>query len=161
MKKKKTIALSFPILFLVFLFTLNAPLFAPNHGCTPGYWKNHLDAWVPTGYSPSAVLNSVFINADIYGLGNVTLLNALKFKGGSGDLGAARILLRTAVAALLNVAHPNVYYRGRYFGFDTVFKVIDAVNWALDPVNGGRETMLELASELDGYNNFYCPLNGN
>ena len=30
-------------------------------GCTPGYWKNHLDAWIPTGLDPSDEVDEVFI----------------------------------------------------------------------------------------------------
>jgi len=64
-------------------------------GRTPGYWKNHLSAWV--GYSPNDSFEGKF-GVDIAGP-DVTLLQALQ-KGG-GEFVA---LDRHAVAALLNAA---------------------------------------------------------
>ena len=86
-----------------------------------------------------------------FGLDNRTLLQALNFRGGSGTTGAARILLRTAVAALLNSAHPDVDYPR------TTAEVIADVNAAL--ASHDRSTMLALAAELDDDNNLGCPLN--
>ena len=70
----------------------------PNNfdGKTPGFWKNHLDAW--TGYAPSQLVSSVFSGANAP-QASATLLQALEFNGGSGVAGAERILLRAAVAA--------------------------------------------------------------
>ena len=104
-----------------------------------------------TGYSPNQVLESVFDVPDVYGLDNVTLLAALSLRGGKGELGAAQILLRAAVAALLNAAHGDITYG------QTPAQVIAEVNAAL--AGGSRSTMLSLASELDMYNNLGCPLN--
>ena len=83
----------------------------------------------------------------------MTLLQALSFKGGSGTLGAAQTLLRAAVAALLNSAHPDVDYPR------TTAEVIADVNAAL--ASQDRSTMLNLATALDADNNLGCPLNGN
>ena len=116
-----------------------------DDGCTPGYWKNHLGSW--SGYSPSATLTSVFGAGALDG----TLLDGLGFGGGSGVAGAKRILLRAAVSALLNSAHPNVDYTR------TTAQVIAAVTSALNSNN--RDTMLTLASALDADNNLGCPLN--
>jgi len=80
-----------------------------------------------------------------------TLLDALNYNGGSGRTGAARILLRAAVAALLNAASPNVDYPR------TPAEVITSVNVAL--TSNSRSTMLTLAAELDRDNNLGCPLN--
>jgi hypothetical protein len=80
-----------------------------------------------------------------------TLLDALNYKGGSGLKGAARNLLRAAVAALLNAASPNVDYPR------TTAEVIADVNAAL--ASNSRSTMLSLAEELDRDNNLGCPLN--
>lgn len=88
---------------------------------------------------------------DSYGLDSATLLQALDFKGGSSNKDAARILLRSAVAALLNASHPNVDYSL------TTAEVINQVNAAL--ASGNRNTMLSLADKLDRYNNRGCPLN--
>jgi hypothetical protein len=120
-------------------------------GCTPGYWKvaQHLDSWVATGYSPSQTLESVFNVPDAFGLDNKTLLEALNFKGGSTVTGAAQILLRAAVAALLNESHPFINY-----GYDG--DVVADVNAAL--ATGDRATILALAAELDAANNAGCPL---
>src|SRR5574341_1243873 len=75
----------------------------PAQGCTPGYWKNHLDAWGPTGFSPSQTVASVFGNAAAFPtLANSTLQQGLSFQGGSTLQGAAEILLRASIAAVLN-----------------------------------------------------------
>jgi hypothetical protein len=116
-------------------------------GCTPGFWKNHLEAWV--GFSPNQTLESVFDVPNSLGLDNNTLLQALSFQGGTNTVGAARILLRAAVAALLNAAHPDVDYPR------TVAEVIADVNAAL--ASGNRATMLTLATALDTDNNLGCP----
>ena len=122
-------------------------------GCTPGYWKNHVGSWVPTGHHPTDTLGSLFssassINADFAAK---TLGQALRFKGGNGIAGAARILTRIATASVLNASHPGVD-----FGASEA-EVVAAVNAALDSLN--RDTMLALAGDLDAANNAGCPLN--
>ncbi len=114
-------------------------------GLSHGYWKNHTEDWPPTGYSPSQTLGSVFAQSSSYGLGSYTLLQALDFKGGNTLTEKAQILLRNAVAALLNAAHPGINYPL------TVAQVIAQVNTAL--ASGDADTMLELETTLDGYNN--------
>ncbi len=123
-----------------------------NQGCTPGYWKNHTGSWPPAGYSPSQAVDSVFANVNTYypALGNATLLAALSFAGGAGGEGAAEILLRAAVAAMLNASHPGVAYPR------TAAAVIADVNTALLQ---NRDAMLALAAALDAENNRGCPLN--
>ncbi len=107
-------------------------------GCTPGYWKNHPEAW--QGYSPNATLEDVFDVPNNLRLETVKLLAALDFEGG-GTAGAARILLRAAVAALLNAAHDDVNYPR------TTQQIVNDVNTAL--ASGNRATMLQLAEALD------------
>jgi hypothetical protein len=122
-----------------------------QEGCTPGFWKQpqHLDAWV--GYGPTDTLGDVFIlTGDFADLADVTLLDALSFEGGSTLSDAAEVLLRQAVAALLNAASPEVDYPL------TEAEIIAAVNAAL--TTGDRETILALAEELDTFNNLFCPL---
>ncbi len=119
-------------------------------GCTPGFWKNHLGDWTATGYSTGMTLEDVFDVPDVYGLDDVTLLEALDLSGGSGTQGAAQVLLRAAVAALLNAAHPSVAYSL------SETQVIDQVNAAL--ASDDRTTMLTLANLLDGYNNGNCTI---
>jgi predicted secreted protein len=123
-----------------------------GEGCTPGYWKNHTDSWPPTGYSPSQLVKSVFSQAVLYpALGNSTLLEGLSFPGGETLEGAAEILLRASVAALLDSSHPGVDYPR------TTASVISDVNAAL--ASQDRDTMIGLASDLDKDNNLGCPLN--
>jgi hypothetical protein len=119
-------------------------------GCTPGYWKNHTGSWPPTGYSPSQSVLTVFAASIRFpALAAATLQQALAFGGGAGDQGAAEILLRAGVAALLNAAHPSVAYPR------TPESVIADVNAALA---GTRDQMLALAATLDADNNRGCPL---
>jgi hypothetical protein len=117
-----------------------------DEGCTPGYWKNHLGSWAATGYSTGQSLTGVFGGNALSG----SLLDALNFGGGSGVDGAKRNLLRAAVAALLNAAHPGVDYTR------TTAAVISSVTTALN--SGDRATMLGLASALDLDNNLGCPI---
>jgi hypothetical protein len=130
-------------------------------GCTPGYWKQtqHFDSW-PAPYTSTTLVKSVFNVSpflrngilDLNGNGqDDTLVGALNYRGGSGTRGAAQILLRAAVAALLNAASPDVDYPL------TTAQVISQVNAAL--ASNNRDTMLALASTLDSYNNLSCPLN--
>ena len=122
-------------------------------GCTPGFWKNSTGSWPPTGYSPSQTVASVFSlpNGVISQLGSNTLLQALAYQGGSDLKGAAQILLRAAVSAVLNAAHPEVNDYPL-----SAADVIAKVNAAL--ATKDRNTILALASLLDGYNNLGCPL---
>jgi hypothetical protein len=121
-----------------------------QEGCTPGFWKQpqHLDAWVT--YTPGQTLESVFDVPDAFGLDDVTLLEALSFQGGPTTADAAQILLRQAVAAILNAANPDVDYPL------TEAEIIAQVNAAL--ASGDRATILALAEELDRLNNLGCPL---
>jgi hypothetical protein len=124
---------------------------AGDEGCTPGYWKNHTDSWAGTGYTPGQTAGSVFSGASSFpSLASKTLLQTLQGGGGSGAEGAARILLRAAVAALLNAGHAGVDYA------QTTAEILADVNAALS--SGDRNTMLDLAAELDSDNNLGCPL---
>jgi hypothetical protein len=122
-----------------------------REGCTPGYWKNHTGSWAGTGFSPGQSAGSVFSLGGFPSLANQTLLQTLQGGGGPGTLGAARILLRAAVAALLNAAHSGVDYPR------TASSIISDVNAAL--ASNNRNTMLNLATALDRDNNLGCPLN--
>jgi hypothetical protein len=92
----------------------------------------------------------VFDVPDSFALDDVTLQEALDLPGGTDTQGAAQNLLRAAVAALLNSAHPDVDYPR-----DTA-DIITDVNAAL--TSNDRATMLALAEELDADNNLGCPL---
>jgi hypothetical protein len=118
-----------------------------DQGCSHGYWKNHPAAWGPTGYTTSQTVGSVFSNS---GRASTSLMDALALKGGSTVQAAKDILLRNAVAALLDAAHPGVSYPL------STAAVISQVNAAL--ASNDRATILALESQLDAYNNLGCPL---
>ena len=120
-------------------------------GKTPGFWKNHEEAWCPSGYSTEMLVGDVFIIPPcLSGLADDTLLEALSYKGGRGVEGAARILLRAAVAAILNSAHPEINYAY------TVGEIQDGVNEAL--ASGYRGFMLYIKDFLDHQNNLGAEL---
>jgi hypothetical protein len=72
-----------------------------GQGCTPGYWKNHPESWVGTGYAPTDDFDTVF-GVDIFDPDR-TLFQAIRHGGGGWDK-----LGRFAVADLLNAAHLGV-----------------------------------------------------
>ena len=122
-----------------------------TQGCTLGYWKNHLAFW-PAPYDPTDILGDVFalgpfVNLNGDNVPNDSLLDALLYPGGPDPAGGARILLKQAVAALLNSAS----------GFYplTTSQVIGMVNSAL--ATGNRSTMVTLASSLQELNRLGCP----
>jgi hypothetical protein len=123
-----------------------------QEGCTPGYWKNHTSNWEE--YRTTTKLGTVFTSLAGTKYADMTLLQALSLKGGSGTDGALQILLRAAAAAVLNAAHEGVGYPYRRFG---EFKIIEKVNAAI--ASGNRAQMLNLANTLDQANNLGCPLN--
>jgi hypothetical protein len=140
---------------------------------TPGFWKNHTadspsghDAWQWTAYDPTDLVSDVFdpdgsleiltltVPGAKYGaLGNYSLLEALSFKGGGGDVGAAQILLRAGTAALLNASFHEYWDHPLgptgYYPYSSA-QIITMVHEAL---GGSRQDMLDLAAELDKYNN--------
>ncbi len=124
-----------------------------DEGCTPGYWKNHLSAWEE--YSPSTPLSEVFPGADLGKYSTVTMQQALSFKGGSGLDGATQILLRAAVAAVLNASDDDLGYPLVRVG-GTGGGIINRVKLAINSDN--RTKILQLASQLDNANNLGCPL---
>jgi len=125
-----------------------------NEGCTPGYWKNHTDNWEE--YKPTTKVGSVWaLPPELSQYAGWTFEQALAGGGGAGIDGAARILLRAAVAAYLNAAHEGLGYPYRRFNVPFHMQVkIDAALASLD-----RATMLDLATTLDTANNLGCPLN--
>ena len=122
-----------------------------TEGCSPGYWKNHPKAWADTAYLPTDTVDSVFsLPAALASFNSKTLLAVLGGGGGTGLDGAATILLRAAVASVLNASDPNVQFGS------TPSDVIISVNKALASEN--RDTILALATKLDTANNLHCPL---
>lgn len=112
----------------------------PNEyeGCSPGFWKNHVEEWAATGWSPEDSFSNVF------GVGpNISLLEALN-TGGGGD----KALGRQAVAALLNASHPDINYPA------SEVEIIAAVQDVL--VLGDPDIIEELKDILDKLNNLGC-----
>jgi hypothetical protein len=72
-------------------------------GCTPGYWKNHLNKWPATGYSTGSIFNTVF-GVNYFG-DDYTLNDGIRQGGGQ-----LRRAARHGTAALLNATHPDVSY---------------------------------------------------
>jgi hypothetical protein len=116
-------------------------------GCSLGHWKN-TEVW-PYPYQHSTLLEPPFDDL-VSALAGDTFIEALKYGGGPGVQGGQMILLRQAVAALLN---ETVY--GSAFGpYLTTDDLIDAVNEALE--SGNKTTMTTLAGTLDWWNNGIC-----
>jgi hypothetical protein len=165
---------------------------------TPGFWKNHgpnepsgHNAWQYTAYDTTDLLGDVFDATYLYEtprgfddpFADLSLMNALSFKGGSGLRGAKEVLLRAGVAALLNASfhetfdYPPIHPAGVAV-FDPVLGRDVLMSCAPDPITcpspivyypytsqgvidavnaalatGNRTAILALAYELDGYNN--------
>lgn len=126
------------------------------YGRTPGYWKNHAEAWT-SGYTPSMNIQDLFvIPAGLIKDGKLdldknnikdTLMAGLAYKGGNNLTGAAQILFRAAIAALLNEA----YYGADYPGATSTSALITKVNEVL--ATNARAQYLALASYYDYWNN--------
>ncbi|MFQ6103448.1 MAG: hypothetical protein ACE5OP_04065 [Candidatus Glassbacteria bacterium] len=74
-----------------------------GEGCTPGYWKNHLNSWEATGFDPADDFDSVF-GVDLFEP-DINLEQAVWARGGKENR-----LARHGTAALLSAAHPDVSY---------------------------------------------------
>jgi len=72
-----------------------------GEGCTPGYWKNHHDAWI--GLSPGDDFDTTF-GVDFFDP-DITLGRAVRLGGGG-----IKKVARHGTAALLNALHPAVDY---------------------------------------------------
>ena len=119
-------------------------------GCGHGYWKNHVSEW-PAAYNGNTTLESVFDLRPFRGsLRSTKFTDALEFKGGNTAQEKAQILLRNAVAALLNASKTQVTYQ-----YSTA-QVISNVNAAL--ASKSKTAMLALEQELDLANrgSAYC-----
>jgi hypothetical protein len=130
-------------------------------GCSLGYWGAtrgggsnagqvvHGDSWGPTGYEFTDPLDSVFTGAP---KGDDSLLTALRYKGGPTLDDKKNLLLKQAVAGLLNAAHPDVDYPL------TEEQLIALVNARLEEMEEDMNDILSLQMTLDAYNNLGCPL---
>ncbi len=139
-----------------------------NNGCTPGYWKNHTDSWEE--YDTTQLLGGdvhpngvAFFSLDAdpaYAkYKNVTFLQGLSLRGGTGLDGATQVLMRATVAAFLNAAHEFGPAAGDGYPYrrfsDT--GILATVNAALE--SRDRAQLIAVATWLDDANNLGCPLN--
>jgi hypothetical protein len=107
---------------------------AVRNGCSPGYWRNHLERWPETAYAAGDDFDSTF-GVDFF-TPDLTLAQAVAL--GGGDLAE---LARHGTAALLSASHPGVNYP---YGEAAVRALVEQ----RDP--DGR---------LAAANNLGCPLN--
>jgi len=127
-----------------------------GEGCTPGFWKNHPDCWEV--YDNQTRIDAVFDCISGYGwIGEDTLMDALNYQGGKGTKGAGMILLRAAVAALLNISHPDIDYPqpgNNMTEGELIANVCAALN------GEDRGIIIDLAEQLDDWNNAEegCPI---
>ncbi len=129
-------------IFLNSNFFLTAPPPGGGEGCTPGYWKNHLDRWVK--YLPTDSYDNVF-GVDAFGAAELTLLEAL-VQGGGGEMA----LGRHAVAALLNATSGGqVDYA---FAEEDVISIVRAAY-----MSGDFESA---KNQLANENEMGCPIDG-
>ena len=149
------------VAILISALPVAASVAGDSEGCTPGYWKNHADSWQE--YSPTQTVSSVFSGAAGTPYANLTLMQALSLKGGPGVAGAQEILLRAAVASLLNAAddsedglHLLFPWRRDAVGLNGDPPLISTVNATL--ASGSRATIIGVAARLDAANNLGCPL---
>lgn len=102
---------------------------ACTEGLTPGYWKNHIEAW--EGWGPNACFNHVF------GVGpHQRLIDVLNTGGGKWDA-----LNRHAVAALLN-ATSDLDFHSYDWVINNVRAAYSSGNW------GYYKSLLEDANEM-------------
>ena len=126
------------VLSLVFALAIATPALAHNKGCTPGFWKNHTEAWV--GYTPDQTIGSVF-SATPAPYDSMTLLEGLSLQGGPDFAGKLEILLRAAIAGLLNRDYPATKFANR-------------VNAKI--MTGDPDIVVAFAAKLDKQNNGDC-----
>ena len=142
-----------------------------GEGCTPGFWKNHLD-WKSYDDGTGSTADDFGPDTDVedalridvpssYSNGwdfeNMTALQALQGGGGTGLGGATKILLRAAVASYLNADAALDFPLRRFTtGFNGEPSMQSELQRVLD--SGKRWKILAYYEYLDGLNNASCPL---
>jgi hypothetical protein len=125
-----------------------------TQGCTPGFWKNNLNAWETSGtnaYDPNTLVFNLFAGTgNSPELATMTMLQALQYGGNNMEAK----LYRAAVAALLNTVHYDVAYP-----FGTEAQVQAFVNAAI--LIGTQDALEAAKNQLDAWNNLGCPLSAN
>ena len=127
------------------------------YGRTPGFWKNQPEAWAGLGYTTGQTIRSVFtvptelLKSGLLDIsapaGEDTLIQGLGYRGGTTLSGSFQILMRAAIAALLNEAYYGIYYPGA----TSTAALITEVNSVL--ATKSRSSYLALATTLDNWNN--------
>ncbi len=127
------------------------------YGRTPGFWKNQPEAWAGLGYTTGQTIRSVFtvptelLKSGLLDIsapaGEDTLIQGLGYRGGTTLSGSFQILMRAAIAALLNEAYYGIYYPGA----TSTAALITEVNSVL--ATKSRTNYLALAALLDNWNN--------
>jgi hypothetical protein len=112
----------------------------PAQGCSPGYWKNHLDQW--TELVPDDSFESIFNVGTPFG--DMTLLEAINLGGGGYEK-----LARHGMSALLNAKHASIYFS---YGSHQVIDLVQS-GFAEDANPGEPE-----ATWLADANTVGCPL---
>jgi len=143
------------ILLVIFIAAMTSVVYAHEgyQGCTPGYWKNHPEAWEDTAYSPNDLFSDVFGMVITIGAGgqntieDPTLMQALNATGGG-----VSALARHAVAGILNASHPDINYP-RTIG--TIIYYVTVKGLATD----NPDTIELRKDRLDEWNNLGCPDN--
>ena len=122
-----------------------------GEGCTPGFWKNNMPPWGPTGWSTFDPFEIVFgTGPDPFATSKLrvddpTLLEVLGARGGG-----INALSRHAVAALLNASHPDISY-----GMGPA-AIIAAYQAAL--LSGDKAVIEAQKDMFDELNNAGCPV---
>jgi len=138
---KKSLLISLALIVgVIFAFSMQASAVGDGlcEGCTPGYWKNHLESWVD--YGPANDFDTAF-GVDLFEQ-DINLLQALHARGGGTNQ-----LARHAAAALLNATNLEV---------DDAFDVEEVIS-LVQTVGDGRDAE-EVAEILVEANEMGCPL---
>jgi len=137
-----------------------------GEGCTPGFWKNHLD-WKSYDDGTGATADDFVPDTDVEdalridvpgtAFESTTAIQALNLGGGAGVTGATKILLRAAVASYLNADAALDFPLRRFAtGVNGEPSMQSELQRVLD--SGKRSEILAYATYLDGLNNSNCPL---
>jgi hypothetical protein len=129
-------------------FTVHVlPLVRGDEGCTPGYWRNHLDRWL--GVVPGADFDATF-GVNLF-TPNLTLARTIQLEGGQKNA-----LARHATAALLN-AYGGVPNSGNNETVSYFYTATEVIQMVRDAV--ARDTIERTKDLLAKANEAGCPLN--
>ena len=132
------------IALLVALASVGVASAYEGWGCTPGFWKNHPEAWPDSAIQPERLFPLGDLNCD--GAPD-TYFDTLSYKGGPGVDGARRILIRATMAAHLNQVA---------FGEDFTCSEDWSLLFMHGMVSDDRDTIIANANLIDECNNSIC-----